>query len=43
MLVLHDMWSRFGIEMFVISASVDPEDTAEGFDAVLEMELMYGV
>ena len=43
MLVLPDTWCRLSREMFVISASVDPETPAEGFDAVLETELMYGV
>jgi len=29
--------------MFVISASVDLKDPAEGFDAMLETKLMYSI
>ena len=43
MLVLPDAWGGFGREMFVISASVDPENAAERFNAVLETQLMNGV
>ncbi len=41
MLIFPDTWCGFSREMFVISASVDPKNPAEGFDAVLETELMY--
>ncbi len=41
MLIFSDTWCGFSREMFVISASVDPKNPAEGFDAVLETELMY--
>ncbi len=40
MLVLTDMHSRICRTMFEISASVDPQDPAEGLDTVLEAELV---
>lgn len=43
MLILSDTWCRFRREMFVISASVDLKDPAEGFDAMLETKLMYSI
>ena len=43
MLVLPDAWGGFSREMFVMSASVDPENAAERFNAVLETQLMNGV
>ena len=42
-LILPDAWGGFGREMFVISASVDPENAAERFNVVLETQLMDGV
>lgn len=42
-LVLPDRRSGFGREMLVISASVDPEDPAEGFNAVLETKFMGSI
>lgn len=43
LLVLPDAWGGFRREMFVISASVDPENAAERFNVVLETQLMDGV
>ncbi len=43
MLVFLGAGCGFGTEVFVIGASVDPEDPAESFDAVLETEFMYSV
>ena len=43
MLIFPDAWAGFSREMFVISASVDPENAAERFNAVLEMQLMDGI
>lgn len=43
MLVLPDAWGGFSREMFVISASVALENTAERFNIVLETQLMNGV
>lgn len=43
MLVFLRAGCRFGTEVLVIGASVDPEDPAESFDTVLEAELMYSV
>ena len=43
MLILPDTWCRFRREMFVISASVDLKDPAEGFDVVLKTEFMYSI
>lgn len=42
-LVFLDARSRFSREMLVISASVDFEDTAESFNAVLKTELVDSV
>lgn len=43
LLILPDAWGGFSREMFVISASVDPENAAERFNVVLETQLMDGV
>lgn len=43
MLVFLGAGCGFGVEMLVIGASVDPENPAEGFDTVLETELVYGI
>ena len=43
LLVLFDARGGFRWEMFIISASVDPENAAERLDAVLETQLMVGV
>ena len=43
MLVFFGAGCGLGTEVLVIGASVDPEDPAEGFDTVLETELMYSV
>ncbi len=43
MLIFPDTWCGFSREMFVISASVDPKNSAESFDVVLEMEFMYSI
>lgn len=41
--ILFDTQSRFGRELLVISAFADLKDSAESFEAVLKMELMYSV
>ena len=43
MLVFLRAGCRFGTEVLVIGASVDPEEPAESFDTVLEAEFMYSV
>lgn len=43
LLILPDAWGGFSREIFVISASVDPENAAERFNVVLETQLMDGV
>lgn len=40
LLILLDTGGRFSREMFVISASVDPENAAESLNAVLKSELV---
>lgn len=43
LLVLFDARGGFRREMLVISASVDPENAAERFNAMLETQLMDSV
>ena len=42
-LILLDTRGRFSREMLVISTSVDPENAAKRFNAVLETQLMGSV
>ena len=42
-LILPDVRGWFSGKMFVISAPVDPEDTAKRLNAVLETQLMDSV
>lgn len=42
-LILFNTWSRFGIEMFVISTYVYSQNTAKRFNAVLKTKLMDSI